>query len=49
MADEGLWMSIEERERPHLVRQTQERHLSQCEASERPGIGVRQFKRPVRS
>jgi transposase len=49
MAAEGLWMSIEERERSHLVRQTQEQHLSQRQASERLGIGVRQFKRLVRS
>jgi transposase len=49
MAAEGLWMSIEERERSHLVRQTQEKHLSQRQASERLGIGVRQFKRLVRS
>ena len=42
-------MSIEERERSHLVRQTQEKHLSQRQASERLGIGVRQFKRLVRS
>jgi transposase len=49
MAAEGLWMSIAERERSHLVRQTQEKHLSQRQASERLGIGVRQFKRLVRS
>ena len=42
-------MSIEERERSHLVRQTQEKHLSQRQAAERLGIGVRQFKRLVRS
>lgn len=42
-------MSIEERERSHLVGQTQEKHLSQRQASERLGIGVRQFKRLVRS
>ena len=42
-------MSSEERERSHLVRQTQEKHLSQRQASERLGIGVRQFKRLVRS
>jgi transposase len=49
MAAEGLWMSDEERERSHLVRQTQEKQLSQRQASERLGIGVRQFKRLVRS
>jgi transposase len=42
-------MSIEERERSHLVRQTQEKQLSQRQASERLGIGIRQFKRLVRS
>jgi transposase len=49
MAAEGLWMSNVERERSHLVRQTQEKHLSQRQASERLGIGIRQFKRLVRS
>ncbi len=42
-------MSIVERERSHLVRQTQENQLSQRQASERPGISVRQLKRLVRS
>jgi transposase len=42
-------MSILERERSHLVRQTQEKQLSQRQASERLGIGVRQFKRLVQS
>ncbi|HEV2041890.1 MAG TPA: ISNCY family transposase [Casimicrobiaceae bacterium] len=42
-------MSILERERSHLVRQTQEKHLSQRQASERLGIGIRQFKRLVQS
>jgi len=41
-------MSGSERERAHLVRQTCEKQLSQREASERLGIGVRQFKRLVR-
>jgi transposase len=49
MAAEGLWMSIVERERSHLVRQTRAKQLSQRQASERLGIGVRQFKRLVRS
>ncbi len=49
MAAEGLWMSIEERERLHLVHQAQEKQLSQRQASERLGIGIRQFKRLVRS
>lgn len=48
MAAEGLWMSIEERERSHLVRQTRDKQLSQRQASERLEIGVRQFKRLVR-
>ena len=42
-------MSIEERERLHLVHQAQEKQLSQRQASERLGIGIRQFKRLVRS
>ena len=44
----GLWMSAEERERSHLVRQCVEGLLGRREASERLGIGVRQFKRLVR-
>jgi transposase len=44
----GLWMSARERERCHLVRQSVEGVLGQREASERLGIGVRQFKRLVR-
>jgi len=39
MAAEGLWMSFVERERSHLVRQTQEKQLSQREACERLGSG----------
>lgn len=42
-------MSGEERDRAFLVRQAIEGRLSQREASERLGIGVRQFKRVVRS
>jgi transposase len=49
MVDGGLWMSGDERDRASLVRQTLEKHLGQREASERLGIGVRQFKRLVRS
>ena len=49
MAAEGLWMSIVERERSHLIRQTRAKQLSQRQASERLGIGVRQFRRLVRS
>jgi transposase len=41
-------MSAEERERSHVVRQSVEGLLGQREASERLGIGVRQFKRLVR-
>src|SRR5487761_2735230 len=48
MATGGLWMSTKERERSHVIRQTQEGHLSQRAASERLGIGVRQVKRLVR-
>ncbi len=42
-------MSIEERERSHLVRQTQAKRLSQRQASKRLRIGVRQFNRLVQS
>jgi transposase len=42
-------MSGEERERGCLVRQAVEGRLSQREAAERLGIGVRQFKRLVRA
>ena len=42
-------MSADERERSHLVRACVEARLSQREASERLGIGVRQFKRLVRA
>ncbi|GEM_PF-3144436 len=44
-----LEMSSEERERSHLVRACVEARLGQREASERLGIGVRQFKRLVRA
>ena len=44
-----LSMSVEERERAFLVRQAVQGGLSQREASERRGIGVRQFKRLVRA
>ena len=43
-----LSMNTKERERSHLIRQTQEHRLSQSEASERLGIGLRQLKRLVR-
>ena len=42
-------MSAEERDRPHVIRQTVEKTLRQKEAAERPGIGERQFKRLVRA
>jgi transposase len=42
-------MSGEERDRAFLVRQAIEGRLSQREASERLGLGVRQFKRLVRN
>jgi transposase len=42
-------MSGKERERAFLVRQAVAGGLSQREASERAGIGVRQFKRLVRA
>ena len=42
-------MSAVERDRAHVIRQTQEKQLRQREAAERLGIGVRQFKRLVRS
>src|SRR5713226_9490532 len=49
MTQGGLWMSAVERDRAHVIRQTQEKQLRQREAAERLGIGVRQFKRLVRS
>ena len=42
-------MSLDERERSHLVRAFVEARIGQREASERLGIGVRQFKRLVRA
>jgi len=47
MVELGLRMSVAERERAYLVRQTLDRCLGQREASERLGISVRQFKRLV--
>jgi transposase len=47
MAAGDLLMSGSERERAFVVRQSAEGRLSQREASERLGIGVRQFKRLV--
>jgi transposase len=49
MAEGVFSMSVGERERSHLVRAFLEHRLCQREASERLGIGVRQFKRLVRS
>jgi transposase len=49
MAGGVISMSVAERERAHLVRAAIEGHLSQRQASERLGIGVRQFKRLVRA
>ena len=42
-------MSSDERERSHLVRACVEARMGQREASERLGIGVRQFKRLIRA
>src|SRR5882757_5301839 len=49
MVEGVLEMSADERDRSHLVRLCVEGGLGQREASERLGIGVRQFKRLVRA
>jgi transposase len=49
MVEGVLLMSGEERDRAFLVRQVVEGRLGQREASERLGIGVRQFRRLVRA
>jgi transposase len=49
MSEGLLLMSVQERERSHVVRQAIEHHLSQQEGAERLGISVRQFKRLVRA
>ena len=49
MSEGLLLMSKRERDRAHAVRQAMESGLSQQEAAERLGIGVRQFKRLVRA
>ena len=49
MPEGCLLMSAAERERSHLVRRSIEKSLSQREAAERLGVGVRQFKRLVRA
>ena len=49
MAEGLLTMSVAELERSHVVRQAVEDRLSQPEGAERLGIGVRQFKRLVRT
>jgi transposase len=49
MVEGVLEMSADERDRSHLVRLCVEGRLGQGEASERLGVGVRQFKRLVRA
>ena len=49
MAEGLLTMSVAELDRSHVVRQAVEDRLSQQEGAERLGIGVRQFKRLVRT
>jgi transposase len=49
MAGGFLEMSLDERERSNLVRAFMKARIGQREASERLGIGVRQFKRLVRA
>ena len=49
MAEGLLLMSVQERDRSHVVRLAAEHRLSQQEGAERLGIGVRQFKRLVRA
>jgi hypothetical protein len=49
MAEGVLLMSVKERDRVFLVRQTVEGRLGQREASERLGVNVRKFKRLVRA
>ena len=49
MAEGLLTMSVAALERSHVVRQAVEDRLSQQEGAERLGIGVRQFKRLVRT
>ena len=49
MAKGLLLMSVQERDRSHVVRLAAEHQLSQQEGAERLGIGVRQFKRLVRA
>lgn len=49
MAEGLLLMSVQERDRSHVVRLAAEHQLSQQEGAERLGIGVRQFKRLVRA
>lgn len=45
MAEASLSMSAVDRERSHLIRRTVEKTLSQREAGEQLGVGLRQFKR----
>src|SRR5258707_379192 len=49
MPEGYLLMSADERERSHLIRRVIEKSLSQGEAADRLGIGVRQIKRLVRA
>jgi hypothetical protein len=49
VAEGLLLMSVQERDRSHVVRLAAEHRLSQQEGAERLGIGVRQFKRLVRA
>jgi transposase len=49
VAEGLLLMSVQERDRSHVVRLAAEHQLSQQEGAERLGIGVRQFKRLVRA
>ncbi len=49
MSEGNLLMSASERERAHVVREVLGHRLGQREGAERLGIGVRQFKRLVRS
>ena len=49
MPEGYLSMSVEERDRSHLIRRTVEKSLSQREAAEWLDLGLRQFKRLVRS
>ena len=49
MAEGCLLMSSDERDRSRLIRETVEKKLRQQEAAERLGVGLRHFKRLVRT